>query len=648
MSKSSIGMLVLFVALGVGWFLKDSGAEKAVNPPIVVEGFVTKDVSLQDVKILNKDDAAPYTKYEIKRDGETYVLEKEPGQDGRKHSEAKWSARRTYAGGKTMAAKGETYRVRMYAQTLSRSFRSSYSFEATEKDLAEYGLDAKRRIEVKATGGGKEVHLIIGNVDTPSADNESASKTWLMRPDVPRVVYQVAGFDLRKNFDVPFKDVRDRKILDVNIARIDKVELENPKDPLAKKVVATRPKLPEDQAEKLMLIAKESDKDKREKLEKELRKSNDGWKIVEPAGYAVGEIGSWLEGTERMSLTHSVDLVDGKIPAGSGLGPDDAVRITMYEGDKKTTILLGSAMEDGEKDVWVKLASDNTQAFRVASWSAEQVIKQLDDVRDTKLFGAANQDVIKAADNIVVDSPDGRFAARLIDGEWTARGVLADHKKVADFVSDLAGLDVDYESGKARSDVGLDKPEWQIEIQAKGKQFKVALAAKQGEDFFGAVGADGNTFKLQSWNADRVRKSGQHLKDSHLFAGLSPAAITAITVPDGTDKKVRIKRVGPAQWKSDAGGLKDAELDALSKALAEASWDKEVSDKPLAELGLDAPAHTVTIEAGKSRWELLIAAKDKDGNPYFGVRLGRKMITTGTLTSFSVGPLKKTWGDLKK
>ena len=347
MSKSSMVMLVLFVALGIGWFLQDDGPKEAEHPAIVVEGFVAKDVSLQDVKILNKDDDAPYTRWEVKRKGETYVLEKLPGQDNKKHSESRWKATRKHAGGEA-TAKGETYRVRMYGQTLSRSFRSSYSFATKESELAEYGLDPDHRVEVLATGGGKKVHLIIGNVDKPSAEDEANAKTWLMRPDVPNVVYQVAGFDLRKNIDVPWKDVRDRKLLDIKVARVSRIELANPHDPLAKKVVAVRDPLPKDQEELLAQIDKEPDRKKREELEKKLRKSNDGWKIIEPAGYEVGEIGSWIESVERMSLTENVDTADGKAPAESGLDDKDvAVRIALFEGDKKTEVIGGKAQTEG-------------------------------------------------------------------------------------------------------------------------------------------------------------------------------------------------------------------------------------------------------------------------------------------------------------
>jgi hypothetical protein len=650
MSKSSIAMLLLFVALGIGWFLQDDGTAKTTYPAVVVEGFVSKDVSLQDVKILNKDDASPYTRWEVKRDGETYVLKRETGQKGRKHSEAKWTAQRTYAGGKTVSAKGETYRVRMYAQTLSRDFRSSYSFKATDKDLQEYGLDEKHRVEVKATGGDKTVHLYIGNVDAPSGENESSSKTWVMRPDVPDVIYQVAGFDLRKNIDVPWKDVRDRKLLDVNIARMDKVVLENPNDPLAKKVVAVRPKLPKEQQDKLAAIAKEDDKDKRDKLEKELRKSNDGWKIELPSNYLTGEVGGWLESTERMSLTEVVDTADGKAPANSGLGdPKEAVKITMFEGDKKTVVIMGKAMTDGEKDVWVKIGGNDAQVYRVASWSAEQVIKQLDDLRDLKLFGKDQAETVKAADNLLVDAPDGRFSARLDNGKWIARGVIADHKKVADFVGELAGLDVDYESGKARSAVGLDKPEWQVSLSAKGRTFRVALAPKKGEDYFGAVGAEGNTFKLQSWNADRVRKSASHLKDSHLVIGLSKQEITSIDLPAGDKERGVLSRDSSGKWQAKpATKLKAAAVDALAAALAEASWDTEIKGKKLKELGLDEPAHVVRFASAKGKFELRIAAKDKDGNPYIAVFKRKKPIVIGTMSSFSVTPLKKTLADLSE
>lgn len=650
MSNSSKVMLVLMIGLIIGWFVQNAAPEKVAHPAVVVEGFVNKDVSLQDVKILNKDDASPYTRWEVTRSGETFVLERQAGQEGRKHSESKWTAHRTYAGDKSITTKGETYRVRMYSQTLSRNFRSSYSFKATAKDLEEYGLDAESRLELKATGKDKKVHLYIGNVDAPSTDDESTSKTWVMLPGVPDIIYQVAGFNLRKNIDVPWKDVRDRKLIDVKIVQMDKVSLENPKDPLAKKVIAVRPKLAKEQQDKLAAISKENDKDKREKLEKELRKSNDGWKIETPSNYLTGEVGGWLESTERMTLTEVVDTPDGKAPAGSGLDdPKEAVTITMFEGDKATTVIMGKAMIDGEKDVWVKVGGNNTQVYRIASWSAEQVIKQLDDVRDLKLFGKDQMDAVKAADNLVVDAPGGRFSARLDNGKWIARGVVADHKKVTDFIGELAGLDVDYESGKARSAVGLDKPEWRINLSAKGRTFKVVLAAMKGEDFFGAVGDNGNTFKLQSWNADRVRKSAGQLKDSHLVVGLTKAQIKSIDIPATDKKRAVLTKNAAGKWQAKpAAKLKDADVEALAEALAEASWETEIKGKQLKELGLDEPTHVVRFSTSRRTFELRISAKDKDGNPYIAVFARKKAIVIGTMTSFAVTPLKKALADLSE
>jgi len=655
MSKSSMIMLGLFVVLGAGWFLMQEGPKEAEHPAIAVEGFVPKTVSLQDVKILNKDDDAPYTRWEVKRAGETYVLERMPGQDKKKHSEARWQATRIYDGGKQKAVvKGEPYRVRMYAQTLSRSFRSNYSFKAPEAELAEYGLDKENVVELKATGGGKTVHLLIGKVDKPTrdpGDDATNSKTWVARPDVEGVVYQVAGHDLRANIDVPWKDVRARKLLDVEVARIDKIVVENPADPLTKRFVVQRDKLPADQAKKLIEM-KTADKEAREKLEKELRKSNDGWKVVEPKGYLAGEVGSWLESTERMALTEVVDTPAGNPDAKTELDdPKKARRITLHWGDKKVSFRMGAKLPDGEKDVWVAVDGDKQSVYRVAGWSADQIDKMLDDIRDTKLFGKDNADMIKAADNLVIDSPGGRFAARLQDGVWVARGVRAEHKKVVDFIGDLAGLDVDYESGKTSTEGGLDQPEWRIELSAKGRTFRVALAAKKGEDYFGRVGQSGNIFKLQSWNADRVRKSGDDLKDKHLVLDLSKDAIASITVPDDGGKSARLVRDG-AGWKLDpadaAAKLKGGDIDGLAGAIAEATYDKAVTGKKLDELGLESAEHTLSFTlTDKRRFELRFSKESKDGNPYVALFSGKKRLVLATMTSFAAGSLKKKLADLK-
>ena len=645
MNRSTVVMLVVFALLVLVWAL--SGQKRDVErevPPLVVNGFLKKEISLQDIKIYNRDEESPYTRYAIDKEGptgpESYVVELDPTTANEKKAADKvWWVSRTFEGGKkTMKVRAENYRLRMYNQLLARSFRSSYAFKTTGRDLNEYGLDPAHAIRVVATSPDQTVKFVIGSKHDME---DGGSSTWVMNPDVEGVIYQISGHDLRTNFDAPWKDIRDRKILRINPGRIHRVEVNNPRSPGRGVVVLERPKLT---AAQLVKIASAKKWD-------EVRKAEADWQITSPSGFKADgqEIGSWLESLERMSATDYVDLKDGKLPEKTGL--DDkkqAVSVKLYDGDKVVEIIIGLRNPKGvEQDIFVQVVGHTTEIYGVAGWMGDQIVMDRDKLRDRRLLSG-----LKAAEASAVEIASGaeRFTATRTATGWTSPTSL-DPKNLIDFLGDLDGIRVEWQSAKSREESGLVPPKTRLTLTwtGDGKQPAVTrtllVAAKKGEDGFAAF-LTGDVFKVPSWNAGRLHRRPRDFADKHVLqAPLS--AIASVTIP--TDKAgvtVAILRDG-AGWKASNGvQIKAALVDSWLKSLAEATYHEEVDDKP-ADVGLEPPVYALSVKTTDGRvLGFRVSTKLLENNPYGAMLVNGKYTRIFSISTMMVPMLQKRLDDL--
>ena len=633
MNRSTLIMVVLFVVLLGAWLLSQQSTTIEGPPAFAVDGFV-EGVSFQDIKILNKDEESPYTRFVVERKGEKVVMEQLPGQEKVKAGERKWKAVRTGDDGQNLETWGQAYRVRLWNQALALSFRSSYSFEASDAELAEYGLDPDKAVTFTAEGGGRKVRLTVGKVDK-TGEGDTDATTWIMNPDLPKVVYQVAGRDLRTELAKPWKDMRDRKLFDWNLARIDRVELINPADTRTAKVIMTRPPLTEEQNKELA----------EGKEWKEVRKADVGWTIAEPKGYPPGNIGDWLESLERMQATDYRPFTDGKLPADSGLGKDKGVRVTVSGGDKSDTLVIGGKSDNKEGDVWVQRVGDK-ELYLVASWSSDQCIKNLDGVRDLRLLGdlkAAGSDVLE------LTGVKGKLRATRKDKKWTGTAEI-DGKKVDEFLTDLDSVRVEYQSAMTRSAAGLDKPAFRYTFAAGGKSITLLVSAKKGEDTYGALGEDGDVFKFQSWNADRLRKGPIDFADKRLVAFFQ-GEVKGVVIQPPEGKASTLNRGPDGRWqlagKPDEK-LKDAAIDGMIGAAVELNYDSKISSQKLSDFGLHKGYYSVEMQLNLGRREeIRVSTKETDGKVHVSVHRGGKLVQIGLLPIMSANSIKKTLADLK-
>lgn len=631
MSRSTIVILAMFVGLLIAYLAMEQKPESTEIQALVVPGFLQGEISLQDIKVLNKDEESPYRSFEIRHGDERFTLVMDPGEEAKKPSERKWTATRT-KGDKTFTAAGESYRVKMINQVLARPFRSTYSFVAKPDELAEYGLDDATAVELTAEAPDRKVRLRIGALERGEGDG--AGSTWVQDPDHKDVVYQVAGHDLRTEIAVGWKDIRERKILKVNLADIDAIELDNPRAPAGRgKVVMQRAPLTDEQRKEL----------KDGKKWEEVRKSDVGWSIVEPKGMPAGDIGPWLESIERMTMTETYDLQDGKVPADAELeSTERTVVIKLREGDRWTTIRYGGRAPKGDQQDTYVAVDGETIVYSVAGWSSDQIIKDVDGLRDVRLLGDT-----KAADasQIEIVQADGTFVATREGETWTTRALQIDPQSVADWLRDLDSTRIEFRTGRALKDLGLESPASTITLTTPTGKVVIEASARQGDKAFGRVNG-GDPFELQSWNADRLLRTGRDFVDKHLIK-FDKATISAVTIPDdkGSKRLIRTGETWSVEGEPEAK-LNQEAVQGFVDHLASSSYHQEY-DVDAASVGLAPAPWTTTITHAGGTWTLTLSDTRRDNNPYATLADGGQKAKIVTISAMMVDMFRKSFADMK-
>ncbi len=489
MKRSTLVVLGIFAALLLAYLAKGMKSAPQGPAPLAIEGYAGN-VSEQDFRTSQKDKLPAIQKLTLKKKGETWSLTqvaqdlpKDVTPDATKPVEAKWTVARQ-KGGKTSEAKGQPYRANAMAEVFGRSIHSTFAKEVKAADLADYGLDAEHAIDIEATGAKGTFKLRVGNIDKPQ-DGTDAS-TWVQDPSKVEVVYQVVGRDLRTPFEVAWSDLRDRALLTLDLAALERIEASNPEDLRAAHVVVSRAPLAAGQK----------------------REAGDGWSIADPQGYRAGDIGEWAKSIERLSGSDFVDVseVVGK-KLDTGLDDPKAARITLVEGAKKTVLVFGKVDEASpQKDVWLKIEGRD-EVYKVASYSRDQVLQKLDQIRDRALLGARKG---KTANSFSLTGPDGTLQGSKQADKWVLAGnSKASSAAIESFLGDLDSIKVDFAADVTPGAAGIDAPEVTLTLQFADGPWTVVLSKEKDGNSFGRAGpapGQGDVFKLASWSAGRLKK----------------------------------------------------------------------------------------------------------------------------------------------
>ncbi|MBI5609481.1 MAG: DUF4340 domain-containing protein [Deltaproteobacteria bacterium] len=496
MKRSTLVVLGIFAVLLVAWLAKGMKSAPQGPAPLAIEGYAGN-VSEQDFRTSQKDKLPAIQKLTLKKKGETWTLTqvaqelpKDVTPDTSKPLEAKWTVARQ-KGSKSSDAKGQPYRANAMAEVFGRAIHSSFGKEVKAAELAEYGLDADHAIEVEATGAKGTFKLRIGNVDKPQDGAEPS--TWVQDPGKAEVVYQVVGRDLRAPFDVAWSDLRDRGLLTLDLAALDRIETNNPQDLRAANVVVSRAALAAGQK----------------------REAGDGWSIATPQGYQAGDVGEWAKSIERLSANEFVDASEvAEKKLDTGLDDPKAARLTLSEGPKKTVLVFGKVDEaSAQKDVWLKIEGRD-DLYKIASYSRDQVLQKLDQIRNRALLG---QHKGKEASSFSLTGPDGTLQASKQGDKWALAGnPKASSAAIESCVGDRDSIKVDFAADVTPGAAGVDAPEVTLTLQFADGPWLVALTKEKDSNSFGRAGAaagQGDVFKLATWSAGRLKKKAADFEE---------------------------------------------------------------------------------------------------------------------------------------
>lgn len=638
MKRSSWIAVGAFAVLLAMWLAKGMKSPPTAPAPLSIDGYVGA-VSDDEMRAQTKDKLSPVKHLTVKSQDSELVLAQLPQDppatatpdkaDAAKPLEAKWSARLVRKG-RSSEAKAMPYRASAMAEVFGRSIRSTFSREIKESDKAEFGLDSAQAIDVEAQWPGHSVKLRIGKLDKGGEGGEPT--TWVQDPARPTVVYQVAGRDLRSPFETRWSDLRDRNLLALDLGAIDKLEVENPADPRAVRFSLGRPPLASG--------AK--------------RDAGDGWSITAPAGYTAGDIGEWLRSVERLSAADFVDPSDAaERKLATGLDdPKIAAKLTISAGNAKTVLVFGAVDTTSEsKDVWMRIEGRD-ELYKVASYSRDQVLMRFDQLRQRALLGAAKA---KDATEVRVVGPAGELALRRNAGVWQlASGQAAAVSAVDSFLADLDGVQVDFAADATPGSAGLLAPEWTLRLtMANGETMAVELSKEvDGHVFGSAVGATGrgDIFKLQAWNATKLRKSAADFADKRLIP-LAKDAISAVEVRPAEGESFRAE-LGATGWNLKRDNkISTIEPDIMAGWLtALTSVERGTStEKSAAEAGLDKQFDLLQI-TGKDGKVLQVAISRKKSGEEVWVSLlqNGKAVAISAIPQSSAAVLQKTADSLAK
>ena len=635
----TLGVFAALLAVYVGRGMRTT--EKGV-PPLSIEGFVGN-VSEQEAREAQKNKLPPVRKIVVKKQNDEIILEQLPQDapkdvtpDKDKAPEAKWSAKRTFKG-RASEAKAQSYRANAMAEVFARSIRSTFATIVKPEGLAEYGLDAAHAIDVEVTLESKTVKLRIGNLD--KGQEQSDATTWVQDPARADAVYQVAGRDLRGAYDVAWGEIRDRSLLALDLATVDRIDVDNPTDGRVTKFAAARPPL--------------TDANKKDIADKKPgRDANDGWAIAEPKGYDAGDVGDWLKSIERMSANEFLDAAEvADKKADTGLDdPKIATKVTLTMGDTKTVLIFGKTDEGSQsKDVWARI-DGRDEVYKVASYTRDQVVQKFDQVRDRTLLGKRKSATASA---VSISGPDGVLVLTKAGGAWQINqpGFAMSAKAVDSFITDLDGIKVDFASDVTPASAGLDTPQWTVKLTFGDGVASFVLAKETDGNSLGravAEGPAGDLFKLASWNANKLRKQLKDFEDKRLMPFAKDAAV-AVKVHSKEGADFELRKDGTTWKVTEAGKTVDAKADSVASwlgTLSDMEFAAGVQDKTAAEVGLekDFASLEVADAAGKT-FALRISGQKAGEDTYVGSVRDGKVARVATLSAYAVGNTQKKASD---
>jgi len=319
----------------------------------------------------------------------------------------------------------------------------------------------------------KGVHVVVSDGKKDVADfylGKVIDGFTMVRAAGSNQVFQCVG-TLSYVFDREAKNWRDRTVVELKQQEIRKLEVTTTGLPGAGSIVLARPDEKSD------------------------------WK-VESSSVPVDRleksaVGGLLSGVGNLTAFDFADKIDVK---DSGLDAPSLTVTAHTKGGKQVVLLVGNHKGD---DYWVQRKGD-PQVFVVKKYAVDNLLRRPIDFRDRAVISFKPEEVSALTINKLQDKNKVKLVRRGED--WLGDGKkIEDTSKIKTALATLSTLRAEGFGRYGRAEMGLETPDWQVEVLLKGNARHELSVGSVEKDGFYAVQADGKSeiFTFRKYTLDR-------------------------------------------------------------------------------------------------------------------------------------------------
>jgi len=583
MNKTTIIAVVAVLLLGAAAFFLTREPEREVIPGFSVPAIKVDsktDAKTEEDEDVPKDAQEPIDKIVIARKSGETVLSKVDDE--------------TWKIGGADPSFAETYKVRSMLNAFKTGTSSTWAAHVKPEDLGKYGLDDENKIGVTLfRKDEKVVDILVGIVD--KRDDGIEPDTTIMVPGTD-LVYRMKEQDLRTPFTVKPEELRDKRLFTFKKDDILRLAMEDPRDSRYPKVVIEKAE------------AKAEAKPEAKAEDKPATEPKAEWKLAEPKGVAfeLENVDGFASSIANVRATEFLSSLPGA--DSTALDKPYKLTVTAKAADGKETAVVLSIGAGRKKGVYASIEG-RKEVFLIATYTADQLMKSLSDLRQKKLASFKPADV----EGIELVRTDGRISLAKNAEDWSfvePAGEVASAQKVKSLASNVANLRVaEYLAENPPDDqTGLSSPEIKLSVKlgqaAGGGTFNLLVGKafknkEEQERYYAKIDGTAEVFTIMKYTAQNVLKSVDDFKDMRMFR-IEKDQIAELTIqhPDETLTFVQEAKDGKTTWKMATPKEKaDVDLTAFLSTVASLDVAKIVDGKTPAEAGLTASeAFTVTFK----------------------------------------------------
>jgi hypothetical protein len=203
--------------------------------------------------------------------------------------------------------------------------------------------------------------------------------------------------------------------------------------------------------------------------------------------------------TSLYSLS-AFDFADGKSLEDAGLEqPVATITATLKDG-KQVSLLVGGHKDE---DYWVKRA-DAPQVFVLKKHTVESLLLRPIDFREKTVMSFKPADVVSLTLNKLKDKQSVKLTRK--GDDWLGNGKkVADSSKITEALDTLSMLKAEGFARNTAAELGLDKPDWTVEVKLKDRSsYLLTVGSVDKDGLFGVTrkGLD-DIFTFRKYALDR-------------------------------------------------------------------------------------------------------------------------------------------------